>query len=284
MTSRCGCCFPLKRMKRHGEKYARLAKHPVKESQHGSPILAAADILADRTPANHGNKCILENVIYRVIVARYEVYKDSRRAIYVVFLPVSTQPFDLTKSSSTLLSSLILSMRFREQIIPMATVLKEAKNSPERLGGLLQEFYRLLVAVEMEARQFGLALDSDIPGDEAPLTMVVKNRQRRRIIQTSIDDWAADRLRIEGMFVARPINFHSGEQAQQCAQQIVDILEGINDINATFIELITTELLARIRERDRGLPLKKKMGRQSQRRSGAPSRKAPGEISESLRR
>lgn len=127
-------------MKRHGEKYARLAKHPVKESQHGSPILAAADILADRTPANHGNKCILENVIYRVIVARYEVYKDSRRAIYVVFLPVSTQPFDLTKSSSTLLSSLILSMRFREQIIPMATVLKEAKNSPERLGGLLRNF------------------------------------------------------------------------------------------------------------------------------------------------
>ena len=46
---------------------------------------AAADIMLDNTPANVGNKCILEGKIYRVIVARYEIYKDGRRIIVCGF-------------------------------------------------------------------------------------------------------------------------------------------------------------------------------------------------------
>ena len=253
-----------------------------KSSNNGKPTWlsdieqAAADILVNETPENHGNKCILGKVIYRVIVARYEVYKDERRAIYIAFIPASTQPFDLTKSSSTLLSSLILSVRFREQIIPMVTTLREAKDKPETLEASLREFYRLLVAVEMEARQFGLVLDNNIPGEEAPLTVVVKDRNRRTIIQTSIDDWAADRRSIEEMFVEKPIDFHSSEQTQQCAQQIADMLEKITDVNATFIELITAELLAQLRERDRRSS-RKKSERQSRGRSSGLSGKPRGD-------
>lgn len=139
---------------------------------------AAADIMLDNTPANVGNKCILEGKIYQVIVARYEIYKDGRRIIYVVFLQVTSQPFDLTRRSSTLLSSLILSIRFREQLIPMRKVLKKEK--PASLAALLQSFYRLLVAIEMEARQFGLVVDSAIPDEEAPLAAVFTDKKKRR--------------------------------------------------------------------------------------------------------
>ena len=45
--------------------------------------------MKDRTPANAANKCLLEDVIYRVYTARYEVYKDRRRVIYIVFLPAT---------------------------------------------------------------------------------------------------------------------------------------------------------------------------------------------------
>jgi hypothetical protein len=210
---------------------------------------ASALIMADETPDNVGNKCILQDVIYRVIVARYEVYKDARRAIYVAFLPASTQPFDLTRSSSTLLSSLILSVRFREQIIPLAEAIRQAE--PEKLRFLLQDFYRLLVGVEMEARQFGLVLDNNIPAEEAPLTTVMSDPGRKAVVQTSIDDWSVDRRKIEEMFVGKPVDLASIEQAQSCADEIANALEKIKGVNAQFIEIITVELLAQMKERDR---------------------------------
>jgi copper chaperone CopZ len=220
---------------------------------------ASALIMVDETPDNVGNKCILQDVIYRVIVARYEVYKDARRAIYVAFLPASTQPFDLTRTSSTLLSSLILSVRFREQIIPLADTMRQAE--PDKLGSILQGFYRLLVGVEMEARQFGLVLDNNIPADEAPLTTVMSDPSRKIVIQASIDAWSADRRQIEEMFVGKPVDLSSTEQAQHCANEIIGALERIKGVNAEFIETITVELLAQMKERDRRSASRKTAGR-----------------------
>jgi TIR domain len=210
---------------------------------------AAAKIIADETPENVGNKCILAGTVYRVIVARYEVFKDGRRAIYVAFLAASTRPFDLSKSYSTLLSALILSVRFREQIIPMAEKIRSS--SQEELSSVLQNFYRDLVGVEIEARQFGLVLDTDVANDEAPLAAVMSVPKRRKIIQKSIDDWSADRAQIEEMFATKPLNLSLPDQAQQCADKIFGALERIEKPNKKFIETITVELLTKIRARER---------------------------------
>jgi hypothetical protein len=236
--------------------------------------LAATDIMKDRTPANAANKCLLENVIYRVYSARYEVYKDRRRVIYVVFLPVTRQPFDLRKRSSTLLSSLILSVRFREQLIPMV---EQLRNEPT--AALVQDFYRLLLAIEMEARQFGLVVDTAIPDDESPLAAAFTDGKKREIIQQRIQEWAPDRALIEKMFVDEPVNLEAPGEAARCAAIIAGILENTAKVNAEFIEMIAEELLAQIKEGEKKRPkVRPRIDKAppSRKPAGKPARRAAG--------
>jgi TIR domain len=211
--------------------------------------VAAAEIMEDRAPPNSANKCLLENVIYRVITARYQVYKDHRRVIYIVFLPESRQPFDLTRRSSTLLSSMILSIRFREQLIPMAKPLG-AQPSAE----MLQNFYRLLLAIEMEALQFGLVIESKIPDEESPLAAAFTNNRDRNIIRDRINEWVPDRSMIEKIFVDEPLDLKVPGDVAKGAAVIAGILEKIAHVNASFIEMIAEELLAQIKAGDKDRP------------------------------
>lgn len=206
---------------------------------------AAGAIMTNNIPANAGSKCILRSAIYRVYPARYEIYKDGRRTIYVGFLPVTNRQFDLARRSSTLLSSLILSIRFREQLLPMTKSLKEVP--PKKLGDLLQNFYRLLVAIEIEAKQFGLIIDSEIPDEEAPLAAVFTDPKKKAIIQGSINKWSKDRERIETMFVDDP-KFNSDKETHDCAREVIGILNKVTKVNADFIELISEELLVHIKQ------------------------------------
>jgi hypothetical protein len=208
--------------------------------------LAAASIMADNTPIHVSNKCVLGDAVYRVYAARYEIYKNGHRAIYVVFLPANSRPFDLTQRSSILLSSLILSVRFREQIIPMAKSLREV--AVEELGAKLKEFYRLLVDIEIEAREFGLVIENSIPEDDSPLTAVFGDAKKKKFIMDAINDWAVDREQIEKMFVDKPVNLDSSDVAKGSADRIAGFLEKISGKNATFIEFIAEELLIRIKE------------------------------------
>lgn len=210
--------------------------------------LAANKIMRDEAPDYLTNKCVLGDKIYRVHPARYEIFKNGHRAIYVVFLPTSSRPFDLTKRSSTLLSSLILSIRFREQIIPLATSL--AHTPPEALGEALQAFYRLLVSIEIEARQFGLVVDSPIPGEETPLAAVFTDNKKKKFIRESIGTWTADRELIEKIFVDDPVDLSSPAVAEKCSQQIIAMLDNIRDINSRFIELIAEEQLLQLKHSD----------------------------------
>jgi hypothetical protein len=155
-----------------------------------------------------------------------------------------SQPFDLKRRSSTLLSSLILSIRFREQLIPMARMLE--LEPAATLPALLQKFYRLLVAIEMEARQFGLVVDSTIPDEEAPLAAVIGDNSKKAIIQNSINNWTIDRQSIERMFVEEPANLQSAGVAERYAKQIAGMLRKVTKVNANFIEITAEELLAQV--------------------------------------
>jgi hypothetical protein len=228
--------------------------------------LAAASIMTDNTPINVSNKCVLGNAVYRVYAARYEIYKNGHRAIYVVFLPANNRPFDLTQRSSTLLSSLILSVRFREQIIPMAKSLREV--AAEELGAKLREFYRLLVDIEIEAREFGLVIENSLPEDESPLAAVFTD-VKKKFIQDTINEWAVDRNQIETIFVDKPVNLDSSEVATRSADQIAGILEKISGVNAIFIDMIAEELLVRIKESKR---LSKSFPRPRRPRAGTAAR------------
>ncbi len=100
---------------------------------------AAASIMKDKTPDLHANKCVLRDTIYTAFVARYEIFKDRKRVIYVAFLPASKKNFDMTRRSSMILSALILTTRFREQVIPQGVRMAGSVDVAGDVAVLLQK-------------------------------------------------------------------------------------------------------------------------------------------------
>jgi len=207
---------------------------------------AAVAIMNKSVPDNHSNKCVLRDSIYRVYASRYEVFKSEKRTIYIVFLPATNRHFDVTRSSSTLLSSLILSVRFREQLVPMLEDFREKDST--KLAATLWDFYRRLVSIEIEAKQFGLSVEHSIPREVAPLTSIFTKNEKRLLIQRSIDDWTQDRKIIDQMFVGKPGALNDAQGVTSSAKILAEILRRVSPVNADFIELISEELVVQIRE------------------------------------
>jgi hypothetical protein len=107
---------------------------------------AALSLASDIIPETSPSKCVLKGRVYSVFTARYEVFKDKRKCVYVVFVESAARPFDLRRASGILLSALILGVRFRERLIPMSKLFEADANFEE----ILIRFYRELQAVEIE--------------------------------------------------------------------------------------------------------------------------------------
>jgi hypothetical protein len=138
----------------------------------------------------------------------------------------------------------------------------------------LRNFYRLLLAIEMEARQFGLVVESTIPDDESPLAAAFTDAKNRKIVGDRIRDWAPDRAAIEKMFVEKPLNFQMPDEVARGADAIAEILERTAGTNSEFIEMIAEELLLRIKagEEDRSADRSDK----GKARPKTPAKKAAG--------
>ena len=209
-----------------------------------SDLEAASRIIADRkNPDVFATKCVLRGKIYRVFTARYEIYKSERRVVFIGFLPAVEKTFDLRRSSAILLSSLILSVRFREQLIPLAGPLLQAADPTSALAS----FHRGLLAVEIEAQQFGLSVD-ETSVDDAPLVSVVRDHGSRALIADGISQWMRHRRDIDAILSRTG----SGHDAKADAAAIAAILQDIEPLNARFIETISEELLAQARSEGRG--------------------------------
>lgn len=207
-----------------------------------SDLEAAAVKIGDRkTPDLPASKCVLKDEVYRVYTSRYEIYKSEKRVVYVSFLPAVGKTFDLRRDSATLLSSLILSVRFRERLIPMCEALGQSADP----AATMVDFYRSLLAIEIEAQQFGLTLDTD-SGRDAPLASVVRDPDNRKIVEAGIDQWLRFRREIDGMFIADRADRNPLADARRLAQ----ILTAIEPTNTRFIKAITEELLAEVRREE----------------------------------
>lgn len=215
---------------------------------------ASTAIMRKTIPDSLSNKCVLRNAVYRVYVSRYEVFKNEKRSIFVVFLPATNRNFDLSRSTSTLLSSLILSVRFREQLIPMARQL--AGRDIAALSEAAHTFYRTLSAIEIEALQFGLTISDAVPGDDAPLTMVFSDKEKKAVIRNSIDTWSQDRKEIERMFIEVPFDSVSRADVRRCSDSLRAILKRVEPRNREFIELISEELMSHVKNRAERVPRK----------------------------
>jgi hypothetical protein len=104
-----------------------------------------------RTPTTSTSKFILNGRVYRVFTSGYQIFKDKRRCIYISLLKSIARPFDLKTTTGRLLSALILSVRFRERLIPMHVQLDQNDANYEEI---IFDFYHHLQAVEIEALQY----------------------------------------------------------------------------------------------------------------------------------
>jgi len=180
---------------------------------------------------------------YRVLFARYEPTKNKARTCYVAFVPTRARRFDVRQRTSILLSTLILSIRFKQRILPYIERIKAAPQSK-----MLEEVLRFdneLSQVETEAQEFGLFPPED-EGDETPLLGILKESESKQFIETLINSWKAGRAAF-GIAInrARPSATNTPTQAttSEAATIIIDELQKVGLVNSRFIQIISAEIL-----------------------------------------
>jgi len=199
---------------------------------------AAALIASNFLPDRVDHKCRLKGRFYRVFPARYEDLKSGSKRVFVSFLPSSIRPFDLRERISTLLSGLILSIRFRERLIPKALGLRNLADTDKKAG--VMDFYRELLAVETESAELGLAInDDDVPEAETPLLSAFRDGEVKNELEAEIRKWHADRLTIEKLIS----DFCSNrDTVDEVIDKLNSIFLGRQSINSLFVTAIIDEL------------------------------------------
>jgi hypothetical protein len=195
---------------------------------------AALSLARDVNPETSSAKGVLKSRVYNVFTARYQVFNNRSKCVYVGFLESVARPFDLKRSSGMLLSALILGVRFRERLIPMRGQFAANANFEE----ILLSFYRELQAVEIESLQYGLNADVSNPEDY-PILNVIRDDARRTAVEKGLKQWSKDRTEITNMFVS-PAEL--SKNARVYGDRLSKILQETVAINSEFIQVMTDEL------------------------------------------
>jgi hypothetical protein len=205
---------------------------------------AARDVSRDYVPEQPDGLClsVADGKFYRVLFARYEPYRNGARTCYILFVPSRPRQFELQKRSSILLSALILSIRFRQRILPFIETIQSAPRS--KTIETLFTLERVLHQVETEAVEFGLRMAAD--EDEAPLMQVVRPGDGKRFMEDSVKSWTAERAALAAAISAvrnAGSDTSRSEAAVQAASVACEALNSVRLVNGKFIQVLTEELL-----------------------------------------
>jgi hypothetical protein len=221
-------------------------------SSHGAEPLWIADVEGSAREVARGKVppqteflCIAsDGNFYRPIVARYEKYRSNAKKCFVVFIPSRNRQFAVSQRTSLLLSALILSIRFRQRVLPIVADLKAVQ--PGASGTLkkmdsLNKLQKEIIAIETEAVEFGLPLPKD-EHDDPPLLNGFRDGPTKDWLRTSIQDWTATRTQIfDRISDARsPTKELSASDA---AGLVVDAFGDMRKLNSEFITALCEELL-----------------------------------------
>jgi TIR domain len=179
---------------------------------------------------------------YRPIIARNENFRNKGKKCYVAFITSRDRRFNLTFRTSLLLSALILTVRFRQRILPLVEDLKKIEPAPEsKKAELLQRIQNEIVMVEAEAMEFGLSPPKD-EHDEPPLLGSFRDGPDKDFLRTQVIRWSTTRTTIfDKIGAARdPAKATSWSEA---AASVISGFENLSQINGTFIDLLCNELL-----------------------------------------
>ena len=207
----------------------------------GDVETATAEISSKKLPTQTEALCIArDGALFRPIVARYEKYRNEAKKCHVAFIPERNRKFNLGMKTSLLLSGLILSVRFRQRILPIIDELKglDLAASPKTLE-LLLNFLKELTTIETEGLEFGISAPADDRDEPALL-----NAFREGLVKESL------RAKILAWTSARKLFFEKIVDAEKkaispsdAARFLLDCLDDIHQTNSIFIQRITEELL-----------------------------------------
>src|SRR6202000_1996066 len=83
---------------------------------------------------------------YRPIIARNENFRNKNKKCYIAFIPSRDRRFNLGFKTSLLLSALILSVRFRQRVLPLTEDLKKLDQAQDpKKAELLQKIQNEIV-------------------------------------------------------------------------------------------------------------------------------------------
>ena len=180
---------------------------------------------------------------YRVIFDRYQPYRNGARICYVTFIPTRPRRFEVKKRASTLLSALILSIRFRQRALPFIETIGTTSKTAKR--DELLKFERELHEIETEALEFGLTLRRD-KDDEQPLVQALREGEGKEFVEEAIKSWTVGRAAIAvAMSRLRTSDpeMTPAEAVAAAERIVVEELTKIRSVNGKFIEILTEEIL-----------------------------------------
>jgi hypothetical protein len=206
---------------------------------------AATQVAKNLVPEQPEGLCPsrMDGKFYRVLFTRYEPYRNGARTCYVVFIPCRPRQFEVKQRTSILLSALILSIRFRQKILPLVETIRSAPRG-KKVDSLVN-LERELHQVETEAQEFGLSIPGH-EGDESPLIQVVREGEGKAFMEESIKSWTTERTAISTAMsrLRFPDPDESRVDAISEAERItVEESEKVRSVNSRFIQLLTEELL-----------------------------------------
>jgi hypothetical protein len=206
---------------------------------------AALAVAKNRNPDQPGGLCegATSDAFYRVIFDRYQPYRNGARICYVTFIPTRPRRFEVRKRASTLLSALILSIRFRQRALPFIETIKTASRTAKR--DELLKFERELHEIETEALEFGLNLPRD-EDDEQPLVQALREGEGKAFVDEAIKSWTVGRAAIAvAMSRLRTSDpeMTPAEAVAAAERIVVEELTKIRSVNGRFIEILTEEIL-----------------------------------------
>jgi hypothetical protein len=206
---------------------------------------AAQQVSRDFVPDQPDGLCFSKSdrKFYRVLFARYEPFRSGARTCYIVFIPCRPRGFDVRQRTSILLSALILSIRFRQRVLPFIEIIQALPRN-NKLEGVFR-LERQIHEVETEAQELGLS-GVKCEDDDPPLVREFHDCDNKVFVNRCIRSWGTGRRALaEAIARARTLdaNVSRIDAANEAADAAVAELKKVQEVNGKFIQVLTEEIL-----------------------------------------
>jgi hypothetical protein len=209
---------------------------------------AARDVAVGKIPKQTDFLCLgNDNKFYRPIVARNVNFRSGARRCYVAFIPSRDRRFNVNFRTSVLLSALILSIRFRQRVLPLVGDIAKAQNLPEEkkaesLPQLLLKLQQEIVLIEAEAEEFGMSSPKD-EHDDPVILNAFRDGPDKELLSQQIKEWATTRMSIFNRIRDAQDQTKKDTTWAGAADVVIRAFAGMMAINSVFIDKLCNELL-----------------------------------------